>query len=331
MKHALHVWDTLTGVELRQLDGHTDWVALAFSPDGKTLASAGGDQIVRLWEVATGQERWHRELAENVVWALAFSPDGKTLAMATSGWVSVTFNPGGKALGTESTIRVWEAATGKGRYRLAGHSGWPTALAFSADGERLASGGTDTSVLVWNRSLSLPRGRSVTLTRDDLDRLWKRLASSDARDAYQALCTLAAAPGQTESFLATRLHPAAPVDPQRLAGWIADLDADRFQVRQRATLELERLGERATSALRKALSGPSGPEARRRLQLLLARQEKLSDEQLQILRALEILEQMGTPQAREVLRSLAAGAAGARLTDEAKACLQRLGKRSARR
>jgi hypothetical protein len=116
-----------------------------------------------------------------------------------------------------------------------------------------------------------------------------------------------------------------------LSRWIADLESERFSVREKATRALEELADLAAPALRKMLAQLS-PEGRRRAEQLL---EKLTGpippgERLQALRAIEVLEHIGT-EARQILKSLATGTPEARLTQEAKASLERLAKRSAAR
>src|SRR5262249_10184044 len=130
-------------------------------------------------------------------------------------------------------------------------------------------------------------------------------------------------------FLAERLRPAAPVEDERLARLIAELDSDQFEVRDRAAKELQQLSELAGPAMRKALANKPSLEGRRRLEAILDEVERqtLSPEQLHALRAVEVLEHIGSPEARRVLEGLAAGAAGARLTHEAKESLQRLARR----
>ena len=104
-----------------------------------------------------------------------------------------------------------------------------------------------------------------------------------------------------------------------------DLDSPDFVTRQQASEELAKFGGLVEAALRKALSGQPSLETRRCIQQLL---EQLaggpSGAELRMLRAVEVLEHIGTPEARALLESLAGGAAGARLTQTAEVALRRL-------
>jgi hypothetical protein len=205
-------------------------------------------------------------------------------------------------------------------------------VSFSADGKLLASGSRDTTALVWDLTGKLQRERpAARLSATQLDSLWAHLAGSDAAHAYRAIWSLAAVPQQAVPFLDQRLRPLAPVAAQQLAQLIADLDSDRFTVRQRATEELERLAELAEPVLRKALAGEPSPEMRRRVGRLLQQLgwPVKSPERLRALRAVEGLEHIGTTEARRLLEKLAQGAPEAGLTREAKASLERLAKRPA--
>src|SRR5262249_49754104 len=137
---------------------------------------------------------------------------------------------------------------------------------------------------------------------------------------------LAQSPGQVVPLLGTRLRPAEAANPKDVRQWIADLDNPRFQVRQRATRSLEKLGDLAVPVLTKVLTSQPPLETRRRVEQLLdgLTGRALSNEQLQLVRAVEVLERIGTPEARQVLSTLTHGAAGALPTREAEAALNRL-------
>jgi hypothetical protein len=110
---------------------------------------------------------------------------------------------------------------------------------------------------------------------------------------------------------------------------LADLDSDVFDVREKATEELPNLGRAAESALNQFLKGNPSAEARKRVEQLLAKIDAdPTGEALRALRAIEVLEHIGTPEAYAVVKTLAGGAPEARLTREAKVALQRLEKRS---
>jgi hypothetical protein len=202
-----------------------------------------------------------------------------------------------------------------------GHPGGVRALAFTLDGRRLVSSSDDTTALVWDLTGG---AKEETLTRPQLEALWADLASEDAARAYRAVWSLAAAPRQSVPFLELRLRPVPRLDPSKVTRLLADLDSDRFAVRQQAAAELERLEAAAEPALRRALEGRPSLETRRRLERLLARLETWSPERLRTLRAVEALERAGTPEARRLLNALAEGAAGAWLTREAAAARDRL-------
>jgi hypothetical protein len=110
-------------------------------------------------------------------------------------------------------------------------------------------------------------------------------------------------------------------DVQRL---LCDLDADDFDTRQRAASELAKVAEQAEPLLRKALKESPSAEAKRRIEEALAGLGALTTEQLRGLRAVEVLERIGTPEARKLLEEVAGGAKEARLTREARAALERL-------
>ena len=144
---------------------------------------------------------------------------------------------------------------------------------------------------------------------------------------------LIAAPEQTVTLFKQHIRPAQPADPKRLASLLGDLDSEQFAVRDKASQEIEKLADLAEPALRKALDKSPPPEARRRLEKLLAQVEGdiPCGEKLRRLRVVEVLEHIATPEARQLLQKLADGAPEARLTREAKAALAQLERRQSLR
>jgi hypothetical protein len=319
------LWDTKTG-KLVQEFGKADgfgWDVLAFSPDGKTVATPGGHRVegrtsvqpdVVLWETGTGQERVHLALNEGQVALLAFSPDGRLLAAA----------------GRTETIRLWDTLTGKEVGRFTGHRGWMNSLAFAPDGKTLASGGADSTVLIWDVSRLLPAAREPTekLSQAELARCWDDLADTNAARAYQAVAALARRPDRAEGLLNDKLANGHAVSAVRLARLIADLDDDDVTAREKASAELANLGRLAEAALVKALKETSSAEVKSRAQALLDGLEGHveSPERRRLLRAVEVLERLGTPEARRLLGKLEKGPTAAEVAREAKASLERLGK-----
>jgi RNA polymerase sigma factor (sigma-70 family) len=329
----VRLFDLGTGRELRkpfELPGpgprearRVVWVGgISFSADGKVLAAAayltGGpssEHTILVYEMETGQALCRiqgapvptRGSEQNC--RLALSPDGKSL-----------ITPG-------LTPLLWEVATGKVRARIKGHAAWVGAVAFSPDGRLLATGSRDTTALVWDAlNLNGDPPAAVQLSRRELEALWADLAGEDAGRAYRAIRALVAAPTHSVPFLRQELRPAPAAAPKHLARLIADLGADEFAVRERATGELEKLGPQAIPALKRALAGRPSLEARRRIEALLRRPDHLprAADELRAWRAVEVLEHIGTAEARGVLEKLAEGPELSRLTQGARAARARL-------
>ncbi len=314
----IQLWDVATGKALHPCGGHQGGVwPLVFSPDGKTLASCQWQgNAIRLWDVATGKERRRIPGPQGGGWSLAFSPDGRTLASA----------------GADNVVYLYEVETGQVRRRFAGHAAGALAVAFSPDGKLVASSGTDNALIFWDVTELPPRAR---LSAADVKALWQDLGSADGVRAYQAVWNLTTAPDLVVPFLREQLRPRPVVrpDPQRVERLIKDLDSKKYPVRRQATAELEKLGKFAEKALADALQKPASLEAKVRIERLLRRLAglALTPEQLRAWRALEVLEHLGSPDARGVLEMIAKQEPDDLIRREAQNILDRLGKRAARR
>jgi WD40 repeat protein len=265
--------------------GELDCVAI--SPDGEALVMKAGPVIWAQSLAQPLQRRYWQGVTEKTN-ALALSPDGKALATADG----------------DGRVRLWEVATGGERCAFAGHRGPALAVAFSPDGRLLASGGADGTILVWDLTGAL----TATTDRptDTESALWDSLADRDAAKAYQAMRRLAAAPERSVALLARRLVVGEAPGP-RVARLVADLDSEDFATREKASRELARLGDLALLGLRAAESSGPSLEVRRRIEDLLPELEapEPSPERLRALRAVEVLELVGTPEAMRALRAAA--------------------------
>jgi WD40 repeat protein len=285
-RRRVHVWEVAKDRRLHVIEcSERTPGGYAFSRDGKLLVTAG--DAVRLWDVESGEQvRYLRMAAEFV----AFHPDGQTLiaggenaavfdlrtGAAIRQWrvgriLALALSPDGKSLATAvgDGISLWDPSSGEKLAQLSGHASMVSALAFAPQGDLLASGSEDTTILFWDVQAAIRAAKAAakTVARPiDHEALWNDLARADAEVGSRAVWAMASEPERAVAFLRDHVKP-----PEK--------DDDAIVV------------------------SPGEP--------------------LRFLRAVEILERLGTPEAKELLDQLARGPAS-RWRRTASAALRRL-------
>jgi WD40 repeat protein len=317
---TLRIWDAADGSARRSFPEYTDGVsAFAYSPTGMMIATSGRGGSILLSEAASGKARTYLNGAGDSVTALAFGPDGTTLAAGNS----------------KGSVRLFDLFNGKEWRCLDGHRGAVRTLQFSNDGRILLSGSDDTTALVWDMSgLSKNRGTPAPdqLSREGFDALWNDLTSDDAGRSFTAILRLA------------RVKESAPLIKARLSelnrSWtgrqeqirkaIAALNSDQLKVREKALAELKNMPDESEPWLLRLLASNPPVEIREEIDELLetTRSACPVPETLTVLRALEVLEIMATPESREALHELSMQELPqSRLAQEAQGSLKRIEKR----
>ncbi len=340
------LWDPATGAEVGAFEADDLNISrLALSGDGKMVAAVVGPSrggwgnvnpfgpavlppgpdagpnnpqansaSIALFDAETGEALHYLEGHEGAIASVAFSPDGKHLATA----------------GTDREVRIWDVASGRQLPGAAGHRAAVADLAFAPDGQSLVSASDDETVLFWKVSEVLA---SAAAPVAGLAALWSELGHADAAKAGQAIRRLSEAGAAAVPVLKRHMQPVAARDglARKIDGWVADLESDQLPVRDKAANELEKCGDLAEAALEKVLqNGPALETQKRVARILKAIEDRAqAPEQLRALRAIEVLERIGTADARQLLANMAKGDPEARVTQEAAAALARLEKRGA--
>jgi WD40 repeat protein len=338
------IYDAATGVLLREIKpGAATVSALALSGDGKTLATGSHEGIVRLWDPATGAHLRTLNLPSPVpadrpraIAALGLSYEGTFVIAADEGdgfcvWHALSGSVrlvGNKAhidalalsddgrlaafAETDGKLQVWEVITASRVGQIGGADGNVKALAFSPDGSKLAAGHDSGTVLVWHAiGGSVVGGPALPgqLSAKDWDVLWDHLGHADAKVGCTAQQIFAAHPQKALELLSKRLEPEPlllSLVVEQLLDQLGDLE---LKVRASATEKLLGLGHVIAPALRARLAATKNLGLALRIEDILRHLawSKLSDEELRQVRAVAVVEQLGSPKTLKLLRTLADG------------------------
>ncbi len=350
----VRVWDIESAKELRSFKAESGTVyGLAMSADGKTVATAGRDGL-RLWDLATGAEQPRDGMAKHNCVACALSPDGKLVASGDSGtvtlWEAATgkevmtlrgykgelsylvFSGDGRTLFTGSydrMIRVWEVRSGRLLHEREAHTGWVWGISLSPDEQKLVSCSVDGRLLLWDLSEVIrPSLKAARLDDAGRKAMLDRLASADAGEAFKAVCALACDPDALPE-IEKRLGTPRGKGPTagEITALIEGLDSDDWPTREQASRALAAAGARALPLLKRMLTAPPSPEARKRGERLVSGIDptEMAAEDLEALRGVQALEYLGTPDAEKLLERLSRKkSVGPRLVEEASLALQRM-------
>jgi WD40 repeat protein len=340
----VRLWDVDKGQELRKFA--TKGCTVAFSADGVTIAAGGSVPFIRpspddptrtaidgetsfsLLDAITG------EVIRKIKYlggAGAFSPDGKIMASYYSGaqMHASSFGSIGdyveEVRRSDYRLRLCEMMTGKDILVLP--EKWPMLMAFSFRGDRLAASNSDGQLLIWNLWSGAFNGLAdqAQFEAKQLSQFWNDLTTEDAGRAYRAAWAMTTAPDQTLSLFKDMLKPSAEPEEKRVKQVLEQLGDGRFANREAAAQELKKFGRGIEPALRESLRSELPLDVRTLIEGVLADAKTAipSAEDLRSLRGVQVLEAVGSSEARQLLETLAGGSPYALTTQHARAALAR--------
>jgi WD40 repeat protein len=308
---GLTVWEVATGKKRFEFDGLPAAEGAAFSADGRLLAGweASGNVIVFDMRLGSVIRRFQASGPDGGGMSVAFSPDTKRLAIGER----------------DGSIAVWELSTGEAVAVFERHDGFVNGLAWSPDGKQLASAAQDGTALVWDVPAKPVGKLSDAAAVGGFDEAFRLLGAADPANAQRGMEYLYRRPAEVVKQCGDRISPPIAAPAGRIAKLITDLDDEDFPVRQAAVKELEAIGGEAVSQLRVVAEKSANPEARKLAGDVIIRIDGMPSkpDDLRTLRAIEVLENIASADARSLLTKWASGPAGHRVTIEAAAAVAR--------
>lgn len=331
-------WDLAKKKEVFSIPPETSGRAriVAEFPGGtRFLSQSVFGRVIRIWDAKT----------QRPVQTLSFKPTGQGPVTLTEGRIDahtrgesvvlrrLRLSPDGRLIAgirSGGTLELRELLTGRLVFRLPKTSSSVVSFSF-LDGDTIVTGMSDGTALAWSlRPIGLDRTRlTKNADRKLLNDLWRDLQSSDPATAERAFHSFVLLGSRAVTDLRARLNPATgdANSRKRIEALIAQLNDRNPRVRKSASEKLRQFGNAAVPSLRDALKGKLSPSARVRIKLLIAAKPPATKVDLRSIRAIWILQRIGTAEAKAVLGKLANGNPSARMTQSAKMALQFLSRR----
>ncbi len=294
----IQLWDWQAKLLTKKLPGRAG--KLVFSPDSRWLASVGA--YGKLWEVATGLHL--STTYQNRTCDLDFFPNSRDLAGA---YIYERDNQRQLALSDRAQGFGWNRG-------LPSTKASPEIVRVLPQGNRVAVGYRNGTVLVWDVSKTRKDRLRVYWNRP-IEEQWERLRQQETLSwAHESVWELISFPKKSLPVLEKHLRPVKAVDLKLLPKLLQELNSEKFRVRAKATKRLEAYNEHAIPFLRKELAKSHPLEIQIRLRKLLQKALRIPPKELQVLRAIEVLEHINTKRSKRILQSLAKGAPSSRIT-----------------
>lgn len=261
-----------------------------FTFDNQHLITSGGyDKLIRLWRINDGAEIGRFQGHGGHIYSIDLSPDGQTLISSS----------------VDGTVRFWEVLTQK-EYRRYTYSKkrqriWCARI--HREKNRVFASGQDGAVVIWPFRL-LPK--PVKLSDAEVQNLWKDLASADPKIAYAAIETLIVNPSHAIPLIQSGSKTNS-LDVNQVKKLIKDLNARQFKVRDASYKKLQKMGKSIEGLLRDSLKQTQSAEQRQLVVRLLVNtaSSTYSNNDLRLIRSIQILETIGSPKSHELLKKLA--------------------------